>query len=119
MREALVRAAEAVGDCVESSVWGMSDAELIAALDSVHVLEQQLAAVKLGLVRELDGRGVPVGQGASSTVAWLRHRLRVSPSAARKLVELASAVEAGSSVLREALARARSTLSRRMPSRPQ
>jgi len=103
MREALVRAAEAVGDCVESSVWGMSDSELVAALDATHVLEQQLAAVKLGLVRELDSRGVPVGQGASSTMVWLRHRLRVSIPAARTLVELATALDSGPAVLREAL----------------
>jgi len=81
----------------------LSDSALVDAVDAVHVLEQQLASVMLGLVRELDGRGVPAVQGASSTVVWLRQRLRMSVSAARRLVELASAVSAGPPVLREAL----------------
>jgi len=103
MREALARAATAVGDCASASVLMLSDSALVDAVDAVHVLEQQLAAVKLGLVRELDGRGVPAAQGASSTVVWLRQRLRMSVSAARRLVELASAVSSGPPVLREAL----------------
>src|SRR5262245_4195451 len=103
MREALARAARAVGDCASSSVWDSSDSGLVDALDAVHGLEQQLASVKLGLVRELDGRGVPVAQGASSTVVWLRSRLRMSASAARRLVELASAIACGPQVLQEAL----------------
>ena len=81
----------------------LTDAELVAAVGAVHVLEQQLAAAKLRLVRELDGRGVAVAQGASSTVVWLRQRLRMSVSAARRLVELASALGSGPAVLGEAL----------------
>src|SRR5262245_12283795 len=103
MREALARAARAVGDCVESSVWGLSDGELVAAVDGVHLVERQLAAVKLARVRELDGRGVAVAQGASSTAVWLRGRLRMSIAAARRLVELASALDSGPAVLREGL----------------
>jgi len=103
MREALVLAAKAIGDCASSSAWGLSDGELVSALDAVQVLEQRLAAVKLGLVREVDGRGLAVAQGASSTVVWLRQRFRMSVTSAKRLVELAAALDSGPPVLREAL----------------
>lgn len=100
---ALAQVGEVVGECADAAAWAMSDAELTASLDAVHVLEQRLAAVKLGLVREVDGRGLAVTQGASSTAAWLRERLRVSGRSARRLVEVAAAVDAAPAVARAAL----------------
>ncbi|HEX5995364.1 MAG TPA: DUF222 domain-containing protein [Jiangellales bacterium] len=85
-------------------MWALPEPALIAAVDAVHVVEQRLAAVKLTLVREVDGRGVAAGQGATSTTAWLRQRLRLSVPAARRLVETAAAVDAGPEPVREALA---------------
>jgi Domain of unknown function (DUF222)/HNH endonuclease len=94
----------AVGACVEGSVWALPEPALVAGLDAVHALEQRLAAAKLALVREIDGRGVAVAHGASSTAVWLRERLRLSIPAARRLVDLAAAVDAGPAALRDALA---------------
>jgi hypothetical protein len=96
----------AVRGCVDAPVWALSEPQLIAALDAVHGMEQRLAAVKLALVRELDGRGVPVAHGASSTAVWLRERLRLSIAAGRRLVTDAVAVDAAPAgpVLRQALA---------------
>ncbi|WP_341717035.1 DUF222 domain-containing protein [Micromonospora sp. FIMYZ51] len=76
---------------------------LVDALDAVHRLEQRLAAVKLALVRELDGRGTAAAQGASSTAVWLRDRLRLGVPAARRLVDLAGALDAGPDQVRLAL----------------
>jgi hypothetical protein len=97
-RDAAVRA------CVDASVWALPEPQLLSAVDAVHVLEQRLAAVKLALVREVDGRGIAVAQGASSTTVWLRDRLRLSVGTARRMVATAAAVDAGPPPVREALA---------------
>ncbi|MGC4865496.1 DUF222 domain-containing protein [Micromonospora sp. DT53] len=76
---------------------------MLASLDATQVLAQRLAAVQLGLVRELDGRGVAVAQGASSTAVWLRERLRLSGRSARQLVQLAATIDAAPPTVRAAL----------------
>jgi hypothetical protein len=100
----LAQAEAVVAACATTAVWAASERDLIAALDAAHRLQQRLAAVQLTLVRELDGRGTAVAQGASSTAVWLRHRLRLSVSAARRLVDLAASVDGAPPGLRDALA---------------
>ncbi|RLP93838.1 HNH endonuclease [Micromonospora sp. BL4] len=104
MVEELAQAEDAVAACLDAATWAASEHDLIAALDAAHRLEQRLAAVKLTLVRELDGRGTAVAQGASSTAIWLRERLRLTVPAARRLVDLAAALDAGTPGVRRALA---------------
>nr|WTA69321.1 HNH endonuclease [Micromonospora sp. NBC_00855] len=104
MIDELARADSAVATCADASVWALSEPDLIAALDATHRLQQRLAAVQLAVVRELDGRGTAVAQGASSTAVWLRHRLRLDVSAARRLVGLAASVDVAPPAVREALA---------------
>ncbi|MFC4106877.1 HNH endonuclease signature motif containing protein [Micromonospora zhanjiangensis] len=103
--DVLARAGEAISSCADTSVWALSEEDLLAALDAVHVLEQRLVAVKLALVREVDGRAVAGGHGASSTAVWLRDRLRVGAGAARRTVGLAAALDVGPAVVAQALAR--------------
>ncbi|MET8355579.1 DUF222 domain-containing protein [Micromonospora sp. NPDC005171] len=103
MLEALEQVGGAVDDCAETTLWGLSDDELLASLDATHVLAQRLATVQLGLVRELDGRGLAVAQGASSTAVWLRDRLRLSGRGARQLVQLAATIDAAPPAVRDAL----------------
>ncbi|MET7371451.1 HNH endonuclease signature motif containing protein [Micromonospora arida] len=103
MLEALVQVGGAVDDCAEPALWALSDDELLASLDATQVLAQRLAAVQLGLVRELDGRGVAIAQGASSTAVWLRERLRLSGRSARQLVQLATTIDAAPPAVRDAL----------------
>ncbi|MET8547365.1 HNH endonuclease signature motif containing protein [Micromonospora zamorensis] len=104
MVEALAQADDAVAACADAAAWALSEHELIAALDAAHRLEQRLAAVTLALVREVDGRGTAVTQGASSTAVWLRERLRLTIPAARRLVDLAACVDAAPTTVRGALA---------------
>ncbi|MFG1893394.1 DUF222 domain-containing protein [Micromonospora zamorensis] len=104
MVEELAQADDAVAACVDAAAWALAEHELIAALDAAHRLEQRLAAVKLALVREVDGRGTAVAQGASSTAVWLRERLRLTIPAARRLVDLAACVDAAPTAVRGALA---------------
>ncbi|MFI6065350.1 DUF222 domain-containing protein [Micromonospora sp. NPDC051227] len=103
MLEVLAQVGGAVDDCAETTLWALSDDDLLASLDATQVLAQRLAAVQLGLVRELDGRGVAVAQGASSTAVWLRERLRLSGRSARQLVQLAATIDAAPPAVRDAL----------------
>ncbi|NYH44703.1 hypothetical protein HNR22_004430 [Micromonospora jinlongensis] len=110
MVEELAQADDAVAACVDDATWALADDELVAALDAAHRLEQRLAAVTLALVREIDGRGTARAQGASSTAVWLRERLRLTVPAARRLVDLAAALDTGNPGIRQALADGRITL---------
>ena len=104
MIDALEQAEAAVAACFDTPAWAAAEHDLVAALDATHRLEQRLAAVKLTLVRELDGRGTATAQGASSTAVWLRDRLRLGVGAARRLVELAATLDAAPAGVRDALA---------------
>ncbi|MFF0467953.1 DUF222 domain-containing protein [Micromonospora zamorensis] len=104
MIDALEQAEAAVAVCFDTAAWAASEHDLVASLDAAHRLEQRLAAVKLSLVRELDGRGTATAQGASSTAVWLRDRLRLGVGAARRLVELAATLDAAPAGVRDALA---------------
>ncbi|WP_328381034.1 HNH endonuclease [Micromonospora zamorensis] len=103
MLRALAQAGGAVDDCAGASLWALSDNDLLACLDATHVLAQRLAAVQLGLVREVDSRDLAVARGASSTSVWLRERLRLSSRSARQLVQLAATVDAAPPAVRDAL----------------
>ncbi|MEU7849507.1 HNH endonuclease signature motif containing protein [Micromonospora parva] len=110
MVKELVQADAAVAACVDAAAWALSEHDLIAALDAAHRVEQRLAAVKLALIREIDGRGTPRAQGASCTPVWLRERLRLTITAARRLVDLATALDTGNPGVRQALADGHVTL---------
>ncbi|MEH1167801.1 DUF222 domain-containing protein [Micromonospora sp. CPCC 205539] len=103
MLGALAQAGGAVDDCADAAPWALSDDELLASLDEAHAVAQRLATVQLGLVRELDARGLAVARGASSTAVWLRERLRLSGRSARQLVQLAATVDAAPPAVRDAM----------------
>jgi hypothetical protein len=100
----LTRANDAVRACLDAPVWALPEAQLIEALDAVHAVEQRLVALKLALVREVDGRGVATAAGATSTGAWLRERLRLSILAARRLVSDAAALDSAPPVVCDSVA---------------
>ncbi|MFG1651374.1 DUF222 domain-containing protein [Micromonospora sp. NPDC049275] len=104
MIDELARAESAVAACVDAAAWVLSEHDLIATIDATHRLQQRLAAVQLAAVRELDGRGTAVAQGASSTAVWLRHRLRLDVPTARRLVGLAATLDVAPPGVRVALA---------------
>ncbi|MEV0215519.1 DUF222 domain-containing protein, partial [Micromonospora sp. NPDC050695] len=100
----MTQAEDAIAACADTAARALPEQELIAALDAAHRLEQRLAAVKLALIREVDGRGTARAQGASSTTVWLRERLHLTIAAARRLVDLATALDTGNPGIRHALA---------------
>jgi hypothetical protein len=103
MRGALARAREAVDGCLDLPTWSLGGAELMSALDEAVVVQRKAAALVLGLIGELDRAGLPREQGATSTVAWLRHRMRISPSAARTLMADAETLDTAPAPLRDAV----------------
>jgi hypothetical protein len=104
VREALVRAHEAVDDCLGVPVCGLRGQDLVDCLDAAWSLQQKVMALLLGVVREVDGSGLAREAGAASTAAWLRGRLHLSPGAARLLVGDAERLDAGPHAVREAVA---------------
>ncbi len=89
MLERLARVRGLASEAAVVAVWPLSSVDLEASLDAVHEAEQALAAAKLHLIRELEGRDVAGGQGATSMAAWLRGRLRISIRSGRRLAKLA------------------------------
>ncbi|MDQ7909469.1 DUF222 domain-containing protein [Phytohabitans sp. ZYX-F-186] len=81
------------GKCADAPTWPLSDTALVDSLDTIHQITATVAAVQVHLVREIDGRGLPVAQHASGTVQWLREHLRISIHAAKRLVDLAHALD--------------------------
>jgi hypothetical protein len=94
MADAWAVVEDALRECARTPMWARSSEELVEGLDRVQVLCSQLAALGLGLLREIDGRGIPAGQGAANTTAWLRDRYRLSAGAASKRVRLAAVLDA-------------------------
>ena len=71
----LQRLRDGAEKCAESSLWPLSDTDLTVAVQQVHRLEQSIAAVKLHLVAEVQGRDLPGRQNVRDTTTWLRSRL--------------------------------------------
>src|SRR5580765_7849673 len=94
MDGALTQLERAVEECLSAPLFALSSKDLLACVDRVQVLAQRLAAVQLGLVREVDARALAAEDGATSTGSWLRFRWRTSPGAASRVVKLASTVDA-------------------------
>ncbi|WP_235486174.1 DUF222 domain-containing protein, partial [Frankia sp. AvcI1] len=91
-------------------MWPLSDAELALAVDESAAALSRLAALRLQLVREVQGRGMALRVGAESTQEWLRERLRVRPIDARHLLELAAALDGPLTATGSALAEGRITV---------
>jgi Domain of unknown function (DUF222) len=80
-------------ECLAEPVWAKPDCLMVDEVDRLVVAARKVAAATLARVREIDGRGIAVGAGATSTLAWLRDRYRMSGGAASRLVTLARALD--------------------------
>ncbi|HET6920347.1 MAG TPA: DUF222 domain-containing protein [Jiangellaceae bacterium] len=78
-----------------ADVWSLSDDDLADALVRCEQLAARQAALSLRLIREADARDLGRRQGASSTTAWLKDRLRLRPGEAKARVDLAHRLEGG------------------------
>ncbi len=88
MHETLAQARAAVADLQVLPAWALTDSESVAMIDTAQQLITELTALAAAHVHELDARGYPRAQGATSTGVWLRDRFRISIHSARRLLAL-------------------------------
>ncbi|GIH04236.1 hypothetical protein Rhe02_23030 [Rhizocola hellebori] len=82
----------------------MSDNELSDELVHLWATEQAVAARRLGVIREIDGRDLARRDGATSVAVWLRDKLRIAVSSARQMLALAHALDSSCRATATALA---------------
>ncbi len=75
------------------AVYALSDTELCETAAVVHAISSRCVAVLAALAHQAHGRDLPQRQAATSTVAWLRDLLRISPAEARALVSLGEVLD--------------------------
>jgi hypothetical protein len=93
LADALAELKALAGKCADASTWSLRDETLVDCLDAIHQITQSVTTAQLHLIREIDGRGLPVAQHAPGTAVWLREHLRISIHAAKRMVDLARAVD--------------------------
>ena len=89
VEEALATLDEAMDRCLSVLLAARSSEQLVGYLARLQAHQQRLAAVQAAVVRELEVFDVPRRHGATSMMAWLRARYRISPGAAKRLACLA------------------------------
>ncbi len=67
-----------------SRVWELSDSDLLGLLVADRAAAARREAARLAVVRELDARGIAAQAGATSTAAFLAHRLLIDPAVASR-----------------------------------
>ncbi|MGF7233495.1 MAG: hypothetical protein ACQSGP_00835 [Frankia sp.] len=63
----------------DAATFGLTDGQLVALLESREALVRRLDAVRVGVVWDLDGRGVGRRDGAAGTALMPRGRLKIRP----------------------------------------
>ncbi|MBA3798484.1 MAG: DUF222 domain-containing protein [Geodermatophilaceae bacterium] len=82
----------AVGQALLVGAWSRSEPELVADLRETLALRDQVDALLLTQIAEVDSRGVAGRRGCPSTRAWLRSAHRIAPGEASRLVKTATAL---------------------------
>lgn len=101
---ALADASGCLSSVAEVPVWSLDDLGFAQALAAAHRLVGQGQEVLLRLIGGADAAGVPARAGASSSLAWVRDLLTVTPQAAKQLTCTASAIRGGMTATGAALA---------------
>jgi hypothetical protein len=93
VRETLEQLRDTAGHCASTPAWTLSNPDLVDALHTIHDAEQMLTATKLHLIREIEGRNLPIAYEAANTAIWLRERLHITIHTARRTVDLAKTLD--------------------------
>ncbi len=90
----------------DAATFGMTDEQVLEAVESREALVRSLAVFDLVLVREVDGRDVAGRDGAAGTAMLLRDRLLIRPGEVHARVRLAAALDGQYPATRPALSEA-------------
>jgi hypothetical protein len=82
----------ALAQVAEAPLWSLGSEELTDLVEEAGAVVAAAQAVLMHVVREADARDALVAEGATSSAAWLRARLRLSPSEAAGYVKTARAL---------------------------
>jgi Domain of unknown function (DUF222) len=102
--DALAAVSAGLDAAADAPSWSLPDDRVEELLQEAHRLEGRLHELTLRLVAEADRRRVGEKAAASSTPAWLRHRLQLTPREAKQHTTLAAALAGRLELTREALA---------------
>ncbi len=87
----------------DAALFGMTDGQVLEAVESREALVRCLDTFDVALVGEVDGRDVAGRDGAASTAMLLRDRLQIRPGQAHARVRLAAALDGQCPATRQAL----------------
>ncbi len=95
---------EQVGGLLADEPWRLSDGELEQLIEGVHRLGSRLMAVRGQALADAFSRGFALRQGAADLPGWLRERLALAPSEARRQVAVARDLDGPCQLTGQALA---------------
>jgi hypothetical protein len=88
---AIEQAGEALAEAAAARLWSLGDAELAELVVAAGRVAARAQGLLLRLVGEADAREALTADGATSSAAFLRHRLRLSPAEAASCAKTARA----------------------------
>ena len=80
----------AVTDLANRPAWAATAADSVTVVTALQTVIGQLTAIQAAHIHELNARGYPGQQGATSMAVWLRDALRISIHTAHRLTALAA-----------------------------
>ena len=93
MNEVIEQAAVAVAAVLDQSVWALESTEIVGRLSGLEDIATMIRVAQAGLAHELAGRDWPKTHGSTSTANFLRDHLRVSGTAAERLLKLGAILD--------------------------
>ena len=98
----------ALTECAGTPLWSLSDEDIDDLVSRAYgLLARVMGGLVLPLVREADRRGLAAQFDAANTAAWVQDLLRVTRAEARRMVELAKAVDGDLAATGQALTEGR------------
>src|SRR5215468_938067 len=97
-----------LAECAGLPLWSLSDKDIDDLVPRTYgLLARVMGGLVLPLVREADRRGLAAQFDAANTAAWVQDLLRVTRAEARRMVELAKAVDGDLAATGQALTEGR------------
>src|SRR5262250_3126633 len=97
-----------LGECVGLPLWSLSDKDIDGLVPRAYgLLGRVMGSLVLPLVREADRRGLAAAFDAPNTAGWVKDLLQVTFAEARRMVQLAKAVDGDLAATGQALAEGR------------